>query len=620
VLRLGDCRLLSKQERTRRELRDIVSESKSMPPPPRATGATSTQVLPFGRFRLIERIGTGDLGELWRAEASRPDGGKRAYAIKRILPVSGDVGKLRKMLEDEGRLSELLHHPNIVKVHELGSVDGACYLAMEYLDGSDLAALLRALSVARRRVPIAAAAFIARKVARGLAYAHALTDLAGNALGIVHRDVSPGKIMLLRTGGVKIVDFGVARVADHLRQTRTAVGQIKGRAGYMAPEQILETKVDGRADLFALGVVLWEMLTLRPLFWAPDPRQAAANLLRAPVPPPSTVRPEIPPTLDRLVLRALARSPDERFRSADDLADALEPFAGEPAQTRLEVSRLLETVGARLEHEHWSLETGPAAHLPESASMSQSPAPASGRATRPTPSRALVPVSAAASASDGDAVTDVPASSERSYFRSQTAPGWIPHATFLEERAPTEPSTRAPAPGFPLGRPSKSWPAAERLGTAEGRGAKAAALKLGAMAFLGSALGASLVVMGLHLLGSSGSPQAVPGEPSPSATPASATASPEREQNLTTPTPAPVGPAPAAFEPAPLSPEQMLGDQPSSHREAEPAPPLRESSPLKSSGPARRKPAVSRRSPVGPKPRPGANVNEIAPRRPNPFE
>ncbi|MCA1665492.1 MAG: serine/threonine protein kinase, partial [Myxococcales bacterium] len=280
----------------------------------------------FGHYRLVERIGAGGMAEVHRAVAEGPGGFARTVVIKRMLPQLCDDDAFVRMLLAEGRLTALLHHPSIVQLYEVGEVDGVFYLAMEHVDGVDLSSLMRA-ALARLPLPPPVACAIACELAGALAYAHARTDDGGAPCAIVHRDVSPANIMITAAGTVKLLDFGIAKAADSLRDVETRTGTLKGKAAYMSPEQAEGEPIDRRTDVFALGVVLHEMLTLRRLFRGDDDLQTLKRVRACDVAPPSTLRAGIDGELDAVVMKMLARRADDRFGSCDEVLAALTPVA-----------------------------------------------------------------------------------------------------------------------------------------------------------------------------------------------------------------------------------------------------------------------------------------------------
>jgi eukaryotic-like serine/threonine-protein kinase len=297
---------------------------------PAATGIAPIEAMPapaverYGRYFLIERIGRGGMAEVFRAVAQGVEGFRRVFVIKRLRPEKLDSPDLVRMFCDEARLSALLHHPNVVQVYDFGQISGTHFLAMEYLRGKDLAAVMKASRIARAAMNPPLAAYIAQQVAIGLHYAHTLSRMDGRALGIVHRDVTPSNIMLQRTGAVKILDFGIAQATNFARQTETGGGRVKGKLAYLSPEQVRLEPLDGRSDVFALGVVLWEMLVGQRLFSADSEFLTMRNVLTQPIPAPSSLRPQVSRSLDAVVARALQRDRARRYADAREMADDLE--------------------------------------------------------------------------------------------------------------------------------------------------------------------------------------------------------------------------------------------------------------------------------------------------------
>jgi serine/threonine protein kinase len=326
-------------------------------PHPAAAGSAPTQgVVPgverYGRYYLIERIGRGGMAEVFRAVAQGVEGFRRVFVIKRLRPEKSESTELVRMFCDEARLCALLHHPNVVQVYDFGQIGGSYFLAMEYLRGKDLSAVMKALRAGRAAVSPSLAAYIAQQVATGLQYAHTLTRMDGRALGIVHRDVTPSNIMLQRTGAVKILDFGIAQATNLARQAETGGGRVKGKLAYLSPEQVRLEELDGRSDVFALGVVLWEMLTGQRLFSAENEFLTMRNVLTQPIPPPSSVRPEVPMALDAIVGFALRRERDRRYRDAREMGDALEAYLrGAPCHSQA-LARLLHELFGEESAEH----------------------------------------------------------------------------------------------------------------------------------------------------------------------------------------------------------------------------------------------------------------------------
>jgi serine/threonine-protein kinase len=305
---------------------DISSAAPGGEPSADAGAADDVRDTLFGRYRLIRRIGKGGMAEAFLAVLEGTKGFRRKCVVKRIRPDKAGSTYFTQMFVDEARITAALHHPNIVQAYEFGEVGNLFFLTMEYLDGRNLGALLDCLHARGLLMPINMAAHVAQQVARGLHYAHKLTDDDGVGLGVIHRDVSPTNVMLLRTGEVKILDFGVAKAERALKQGATVVGKVKGKLSYMAPEQHSGKAVDLRADVFAAGVMLWEMLTGELLFSGAKGGERSRKMMRGDVPAPSTFRTKVPPELDAIVLRCLKVHPDDRYPSAGVLAEDLGAF------------------------------------------------------------------------------------------------------------------------------------------------------------------------------------------------------------------------------------------------------------------------------------------------------
>jgi serine/threonine-protein kinase len=276
----------------------------------------------FGRFRLERRLAYGGMAEILLATDLRNN---RPVALKRILPQYSSNPDFVQFFVHEGRLGQRLTHRNLVTTYEAGQVAETCYIALEYLHGAPCIELLRAAARAGLELPLGAAVRIVADAARGLHHAHTATDATGKPLGVVHRDVTPHNLFLCRNGSTKVLDFGIAKAASQLHVTRT--GTIKGKFAYLAPEQIRGEHIDHRVDVFALGIVLHEMLTLRPLFRGGNDAETLERILKLEVPPPERVRHAVPPGLGAVALRALMRDRERRLPSAEALADSIEAVA-----------------------------------------------------------------------------------------------------------------------------------------------------------------------------------------------------------------------------------------------------------------------------------------------------
>jgi serine/threonine protein kinase len=277
----------------------------------------------YGRFRLTGRIGIGGMAEVFRAVVKGPQGWERELVVKRILPQLTGNAEFTKMFIREAKISALLVHPNIVQTFEFGEAEGTYFIAMEGVHGVTLRELLTKLKKEQRAMPFMVIADIAKQVCTGLDYAHTLRGPDGGALEIVHQDISPTNIMLAYNGTVKVLDFGIAR-AKSFAEEEAKKGLIKGKVAYLAPEQVNMRPFDHRIDIFALGVVMHEMMTGVRLFQAKNDIVKMRQLLAQPIPPPSAVNAAVPRELDRIVMKALEVDPEQRYASATAMAADLE--------------------------------------------------------------------------------------------------------------------------------------------------------------------------------------------------------------------------------------------------------------------------------------------------------
>jgi serine/threonine protein kinase len=286
----------------------------------------STQLqepIQFGKYTLFERIGRGGMAEVYKGRIQGPAGFERVFVVKRILPHLSDDSGFIKMFVEEAKLSARLNHPNIVHIFELGAVEGEYFISMEYIRGHDLSETMRAIWKALGPPRPELVAYVGREVCRGLAYAHNLTDENGRPLGMIHRDVSPSNVMLSYEGAVKMLDFGIAKALSEGTEP-TKGGTLKGKYAYMAPEQTEGDNIDNRSDIFAVGIVLHEVLTGRRLFKGQNDVQTIEKVRRCDVPVPSALNPAVPPEFDHILKRALQRDPTRRWSNAADMADALD--------------------------------------------------------------------------------------------------------------------------------------------------------------------------------------------------------------------------------------------------------------------------------------------------------
>ncbi len=304
----------------------------------------------LGDYQLITTLGRGGMADVYLAARHRQGGFTKLVVIKRLradLYMSPDGPHYRQLLLDEANLAARLHHPNIVQTHEVHDDAGAPYLVMEYLDGQPLTQVVTAALRAGLRVPVRLALHVVAEVLAGLEHAHALCDYDGAPLAVVHRDVSPHNVFWTYAGDVKLMDFGVARSA--LGASLTVAGTVKGKLGYMAPEQARGEALDHRADLFAAGIVLWELLAGRRFLRAESDAGAMHKLLYEPLPSLLEVRPSLDPLVVAVVERALERDPVRRYPSAALMRADVERVLGGRAPRREELAAFVAPLfaGAR---------------------------------------------------------------------------------------------------------------------------------------------------------------------------------------------------------------------------------------------------------------------------------
>lgn len=300
-----------------------------------------------GKYEAVRRIATGGMGEIFLGRQLGLAGFERFVILKTLLPQYTDNEEMRTQFFDEARIVGSINHPNVVAMYELGEADGTYFIAMEHINGVDLATLLREGERAGRRPPPRVVAAMIRDAAAGLDSAHHAVSADGRRLNIIHRDVSPQNIMVRRDGHVKVVDFGVA-MADN-RSTLSESGMLKGKFAYLAPEQIQGAEIDARCDQFPLGAVAWELLAGRRLFKCDNQLQVFKLIISENVEPPSHFNSDVPPTLDAVVLRLLERDPERRFSNIGDAAAALQHVVDSIGGPVDEVARYVESVvGAQL--------------------------------------------------------------------------------------------------------------------------------------------------------------------------------------------------------------------------------------------------------------------------------
>ncbi|HUS66341.1 MAG TPA: protein kinase [Kofleriaceae bacterium] len=368
--------------------------------------------IPFGKYYLLERINVGGMAEVFRAKAYGVEGFERLVAVKRILPNIAEDKEFIRMFIDEAKIAVQLNHANIAQIFDLGVVDTHYYIALEHVHGRDLRAIFDRCRQKGDPMPIAQACFISMKLCEGLDYAHNKRDQAGRELHLVHRDVSPQNVLVSFEGEVKIIDFGIAKAAG--KGSKTQAGILKGKFGYMSPEQVRGLPIDRRSDIFSCGIVLYELLTGERLFVGESDFSTLEKVRNVEILPPSTYNRRIPDELERIVLKALAKDDEERYQNAIDLHDELQAFvytAGE-FYSRKDLAAWMKQVFAReIEEETAKLESyrqvaPPQEMLPDRARTKPPSAPPPGR-------RATLDLPASAAGPRGTKPPPVPANGRR---------------------------------------------------------------------------------------------------------------------------------------------------------------------------------------------------------------
>jgi hypothetical protein len=305
--------------------------TESLPEPP-LPGRRRPEVEPrrgmrLGRYELLAPLASGGMAQVWIARLAGEHGFERLVAIKTMRPEHSQNEAFRRMFLDEARLAARIAHANVVEVLDLGEDQGVVYQAMPLVEGDSIAGLLvRRKQLGSRGLPPGVAARLIADALCGLHRAHQLVDEDGRSLNLVHRDVSPQNVLVGVDGVAKIADFGVAKARLRLAD-ETEAGQVKGKFAYMAPEQLERRTVDRRADVFSVGVVLWESLTGKRLFGGIDLLDTIAKVREAPIPDPRTRQPAIPEALAEATMRALSRDPSLRFETAAAMSAAVEDAA-----------------------------------------------------------------------------------------------------------------------------------------------------------------------------------------------------------------------------------------------------------------------------------------------------
>jgi serine/threonine protein kinase len=335
----------------------------------------------FGKYQLIKKLATGGMAEVWLARQTGIEGFAKNVVVKRILPHLAEDQEFVEMFRNEALIAARFNHPNIAQVYEFGEANGSYYIAMEFIHGEDLGRVMRKAYNAGQWIARPLAIRIVAAACEGLYYAHSRTDEAGRPLRVVHRDISPQNILISFDGSVKLVDFGIAKAADQASLTKS--GAIKGKFAYMAPEQAAGKALDHRADIFAIGLVLYELLTgVRPLKREMELATLQAAL-ECNISPPSEVA-DVPAELDAVVMPALAKAADDRYRDARQFQMALEELLVSQRWVAgsVQISELMETLFAdRLEEERRSGNPEPRSE----ESMSAMPVPPEPPPEEPSP-------------------------------------------------------------------------------------------------------------------------------------------------------------------------------------------------------------------------------------------
>ncbi len=305
----------------------------------------------FGKYALFASLGRGGMADVFLSIARGPMGFNKLAVVKRLRSALADDPAFRTMFLDEARLAARLNHPNIVHTYEVGEQDGNYFIAMEYLEGQALNKVIRSSVKANDPLDQTLCARMIAEALAGLHHAHETRDYDGRPLEIIHRDISPHNIFVTYGGQVKLVDFGIAKAA--LSSTETEIGVLKGKVAYMSPEQAIGSKCDRRADIFAMGIVLWELLTRQRLMTGDSAASTLHRLLNSPIPPVSSARPDVDPELDAIVARALEKDVRYRFQTAQEMRDALDGFIASTGKTvrQDEIGRKITSMFERTRHD-----------------------------------------------------------------------------------------------------------------------------------------------------------------------------------------------------------------------------------------------------------------------------
>jgi len=276
----------------------------------------------FGKYTLLERIAVGGMAEVYRGKLTGEKGFEKQVVIKKMLPHIAVNEEMIKYFVDEAKLAALLQHENIVHIYDFGEFEGSYYLAMEYLLGQDLNAVLTKTLKHKNPMSMENNLWITSKICDGLAYAHTLKDLNGNPLKLIHRDLSPHNVFITYDGKVKILDFGIAKTT--MQSTKTKIGVAKGKMAYMSPEQLEAKTIDHRSDIFAIGILLYEMVTQSRMVTGDNTVEIINQIMNAEYEPPENRNPDLAPQVISIIKRALHKNPDDRYQSCFEMQTEIE--------------------------------------------------------------------------------------------------------------------------------------------------------------------------------------------------------------------------------------------------------------------------------------------------------
>src|SRR6516225_5337117 len=278
----------------------------------------------FGKYYLLDRVNIGGMAEVFKAKAFGVEGFERLLAVKRILPNIAEDEEFITMFIDEAKIAVQLQHANIAQIFDLGKVEDSFFIALEHVHGKDLRSIFDRMRGKGDVMPIQQACYIIMQVCEGLDYAHNKRDAQGRELHLVHRDISPQNVLIGYEGEVKLIDFGIAKAAG--KASKTQAGILKGKFGYMSPEQVRGLPIDRRSDIFSVGIVMYELLTNERLFVGESDFSTLEKVRNVEIMPPSSYNKKIPSELERIVLKVLAKDPEDRYQNAIDLHDDLQSF------------------------------------------------------------------------------------------------------------------------------------------------------------------------------------------------------------------------------------------------------------------------------------------------------